>query len=141
MITDKSTVTYYYQKGRTVVIKAFECRMCGQCCYGEGGVFLKKEEIGPISRFLGISKEIFLERYCEKRNGKDYISSGDDNYCVFFDKGKQCLIHTVKPERCSSWPFYPALLDDEDNWRLAQDACPGINRDCSFENFKRGSQK
>jgi len=123
------------------LMKAFECRRCGRCCYGEGGISLKKDETGRISRFLEISEGDFLERFCEKRNGKDYIRTGDDRYCVFYDREKLCMIHTVKPESCTMWPFYPALLEDEESWILTRDACPGINKKCSFMDFKKEAGK
>jgi hypothetical protein len=32
-------------------------------------------------------------------------------------------------------------LKDADNWEMAKDACPGINPDCSFEDFVKESQE
>lgn len=119
--------------------KAFECRMCGTCCYGEGGIHLEEREIDLIARFLGKPCETFLRESCEHRNGKVYIRCGDDGYCLFFDPQKLCLIHPVKPRPCRLWPFFPAIVADEDNWKAAQDACPGINPSCSFEDFVRRS--
>ena len=96
---------------------------------------MKKYEIEQISDFLGISRESFLINFCEKRNKQDYIKTGPDNYCIFFNREKKCMIHPVKPEVCSLWPFYPAIVADPDNWKMAQEACPGINPDSTFEEF------
>lgn len=116
-------------------MKAFECKQCGTCCYGEGGIRLDEGEAGAIAGFLGIPLERFFSDYCETRNGRVYIRCGDDGFCIFYDRERQCLIHPVNPRVCSLWPFYPAILKEEENWRLAQDACPGINPDCPFEEF------
>jgi len=62
------------------------------------------------------------------------------NASEFYDKEKSCLIHSVKPSPCSLWPFYPANLKDAYNWEMAKDACPGINPDCSFEDFVKESK-
>ena len=70
-----------------------------------------------------------------------YLGTGPDGFCVFFDQEKACLIHTVKPDICSLWPFYPANVKDEETWELAKDACPGINPECSFEEFVRQSKE
>lgn len=121
--------------------KAFECKMCGQCCYGEGGIFVQKEEIKRISEFLGVSEQVFIEKYCEKRLGRYCITTGANGYCIFFEDAKGCLIHPVKPQRCEDWPFYPANLSDPENWDLAKEACPGINPECSFEEFVRQAKK
>lgn len=118
-------------------LKAFECRMCGTCCYGEGGIRVDDGEIEAIARFLEIPPAAFVTHYCETRNRHLYIKTGEDGYCVFHDREKQCLVHPVNPLPCIRWPFYPALLKDRDTWKQAQEACPGINPDCPHEEFVR----
>ena len=122
-------------------MQAFQCRTCGECCYGEGGIYLETEEIQRIPHFLGITREDFISRFCEERHGRLYVKTGPDNFCIFYDKEKSCLIHPVKPDRCSLWPFYPAIVNDRENWELAKDACPGINPECSFEAFVRQAKR
>jgi len=117
--------------------RAFQCRMCGQCCYGEGGIFLEEDEVERISRFLGMDAASFLSRFCEESHGRFHIKCGPDHWCIFFHQEKKCLIHPVKPKRCTLWPYFPAILADEENWELARDSCPGINPNCSFEEFVR----
>lgn len=120
-------------------MKAFECKKCGTCCYGKGGILLTGRDIEDIAAFLGVSPETFENSHCETRNRKTYIRSGPDGFCVYFDRKKLCLIHPVKPRPCRLWPFYPALLKDQANWRAAMDACPGINPDASHEDFVKES--
>ncbi len=121
-------------------MNAFACKMCGDCCYGKGGITLAEEEVLRIAAFLHLSPRSFVTRYCETRNGRLSITSGTDRFCIFF-RQRRCLIHPVKPRVCVSWPFYPALLKDKQSWELAKEACPGINRDCKFAEFVRQSQK
>lgn len=118
-------------------MKAFDCKMCGDCCYGEGGIFLEEGEKERIARFLKISTSDFLNRYCEIRNHRTYLATGDDHFCIFYEKRKGCRIHPVKPARCTLWPYFPANVNDRETWEAAKDACPGINRECSFEEFVR----
>jgi Fe-S-cluster containining protein len=120
-------------------MKAFECQMCGECCYGEGGIFVEADEIRGIAGFLGITPHSFLSKFCEERHERTYLRTGPDNFCIFFNREKSCLIHPVKPTRCALWPFFPAVVSAKDNWELAKDACPGINPDCPFEEFVRQS--
>jgi Fe-S-cluster containining protein len=122
-------------------MKAFECRQCGSCCRGEGGIYVQPDEAEGIGRFLGLSSAEFLERWCFFRHGRYYINTGADGFCAFFDRERQCTIHPVKPRPCGLWPFYPALLQDPDNWDLAKDACPGINPRSTFEQFKSQSSQ
>ena len=120
-------------------MKAFECLTCGECCYGEGGISVGKKEINRIARYLGITPEEFVSRSCEERHGRLYIKTGQDGFCLFYEKG--CLVHFVKPQRCALWPFFPAIVNDKDNWELAKEACPGINPHCPFEEFVRQAEK
>ena len=122
-------------------MKAFECQMCGTCCYGKGGILVKEDEIERIANFLGMKPGSFLAQYCDAKGGRFSIKTGPNKYCIFYDKEKHCLIHPVKPTPCILWPFYPANLKDAYNWELAKEACPGINPDCSFEDFVRQSRE
>jgi len=115
--------------------------MCGECCYGERGITVKDHEIKRIAGFLNISEESFVNDYCQERNGKLYIKTGLDKYCIFFDQRTCCTIHTVKPDVCCLWPFFSAIVADEENWELAKWACPGINPDCSFKKFVKQSKE
>ena len=118
-------------------MEAFICHTCGECCFGEGGVFVGEEEKRRIADFLDIPADKFVSQFCEERNGRLYIRTGKDGFCLYYDKEKSCLIHPVKPDRCSLWPFFPAIVNDKENWELAKEACPGINPDCSYEEFVR----
>jgi Fe-S-cluster containining protein len=122
-------------------MKAFECRICGECCFGEGGIFVGEEEAERIAVFLGVTSSEFTSQFCEERNGRLYIRTGEDGFCLYYDKEKSCLIHPVKPDRCSLWPFFPANVHDKDAWELAKEACPGINPDCPYEEFVRQAEK
>ncbi|HDR16088.1 MAG TPA: YkgJ family cysteine cluster protein [Desulfobacteraceae bacterium] len=120
-------------------MKVFECAGCGDCCYGEGGIIVAEWEASRIAGFLGISEGELLKRYCEERQRKTCIKSGSDGWCIFFDKEKKCLIHPVKPARCALWPFFPEILKSRHAWEMAKEGCPGINRECSFEEFVKAA--
>ena len=122
------------------LMKAFDCKMCGDCCFGEAGIHTDPEERKRIARFLGISEDDFLGRYCEERNGRIYLTTGEDKFCVFYKRNKGCAIHPVKPSRCSLWPYYRANVEDEETWEMAKSACRGISRECSFEEFVKESK-
>ena len=124
-----------------LIMKAFECKMCGECCYGKGGIIVSDKELARISEFLNIDPEEFKQKYCELRNRRLMLVAGRDGFCVFFDREKQCLIHKVKPGICCLWPFYEANMNDEYNWNLAKDACPGINPGATFEEFVKQGKK
>ena len=90
-----------------------------------------------IAAFLGVSSKTLITDFCQVRNGKVSVKTGEDGFCIFYDQEKKCLIHLVKPRSCRLWPFYPALLEDRYAWEEAKGACPGINPNGSFEAFVR----
>jgi len=114
--------------------------MCGDCCFGEGGIYLEDQESERIALFLQTSHDDFLACFCEERNNRTYLKTGRDNFCIFYEMGTGCAIHPVKPGRCSLWPFYRANVEDEETWEMAKWACRGISRECSFEEFVRQSR-
>lgn len=116
-------------------MKSFDCTTCGVCCYGEGGIVLEAGEGERVARSLGVPFEVFKKRYTETRNGIMSVITGSDNYCIFYHAERKCLIHTAKPLSCRLWPFYPANVRSKENWELARDACPGLRRKCSFDDF------
>ncbi len=122
-------------------MRAFECKMCGTCCYGKGGISLNLDEREKISSFLKMSQESFLSEFCEEKAGRFSVKTATDGFCILYDKEKGCLIHSVKPGICSSWPFYHTIVKDIDNWEMAKDACPGINPKSPFEDFKKQSRE
>ena len=123
-------------------MKAFECKMCGTCCKGKGGIVVQDDEIEKIAYFLGLSQESFRMDCCEEKKGKSYyIKTGQDGFCLFYDKEQGCIIHPVKPKVCSLWPFYTANIKDEYSWNLAKGACPGINPKSTFEEFVKQSKE
>jgi Fe-S-cluster containining protein len=120
----------------------FECTQCGTCCQGEGGIYLSREEIDRISRFLKLPQDKFLKKLCLQKNGKIYIHIREDGYCHFSQKGR-CSIHEVKPAPCRQWPFFPPMLVDQINWETARNSCPGLTPFPTLEDYlnkKPGNQ-
>ena len=115
--------------------------MCGTCCYGEGGISIDDDEIAMIAGFLETTPESFIAEFCNEKYNRISIRTGPDGFCIFFEQGKGCRIHPVKPGICSRWPFFNALLKDEDTWEMAKDACPGLNHESSFEDFLKQSKE
>ena len=122
-------------------MKAFECKMCGSCCHGEDGTTIQGDKIEALADFLGKKVESFLAEFCLEKYGRVFIKTGPEKLCILYNKEKGCLVHPVKPHNCALWPFFPALLRDKDNWETAKGACPGLNPNCSFEEFVRQSNR
>jgi Fe-S-cluster containining protein len=50
--------------------------------------------------------------------------------CIFLRKQngrKKCIIYSVRPNQCRTWPFWPANLRTPDDWQRTAKKCPGVN--------------
>ncbi len=84
----------------------FKCQMCGTCCHYGNDEYIKitAKEKSRILRHLGISAKSLLQHYAKIVNG-DIFLRRKQYKCVFLiDNG--CLIQSIKPSQCKTWPFW-----------------------------------
>ncbi len=89
--------------------KCYECG--GSCCIGKSGyVWLNPKEIENIAKFLNIDIEEFKKNFLRKIGYKFSLKEikRDNSYeCIFFDRAKKgCLIYSVRPYQCRTFPFW-----------------------------------
>jgi Fe-S-cluster containining protein len=113
----------------------FQCRQCGDCCSGRGGIFVKPQEVEDMAALLGLAVSEFCRFFVEASALGPRLTIAGNGFCVFLMEGNLCRVHPVKPFICRQWPFLPALLVDADELEHAKTACPGINPACSHEDF------
>jgi hypothetical protein len=133
---------------------AFECGQCGRCCAGpdEGYVWATEDEIADIAAHLGIAEAEMHKRYVRKVSRRYSLIERPDNHdCVFLGyldgsggcvsgdpaamsgaggcaaAGRGCLIYSVRPMQCRTWPFWHTNLTSPDAWAHAGMRCRGIN--------------
>lgn len=111
----------------------FQCRQCGDCCAGRGGIFVRPEEVAEMAAFLDLDEQEFYVRYVESSPLGNRLAI-ENGVCVFVEDNR-CRVHPVKPFICRQWPFLPALLVDAEEFEAAKGACPGIDPDCSHTDF------
>ena len=113
----------------------FQCRQCGDCCAGRGGIFVKPQEVEEMAALLGMGVEEFCRLYVEASAMGPRLAIANNGFCVFLMEGNLCRVHPMKPFICRQWPFLPALLVDAEELEHAKTVCPGINPACSHEDF------
>ena len=109
----------------------FECTGCGNCCRNHGEysyVSLAEAELEAIPRFLGISRQEFLARYCDKEPGFHPTLKMDAPACPFLGADQRCAIYPVRPKQCRTWPFWTENLARETWEGPVKQCCPGIGR-------------
>jgi len=105
----------------------FSCTQCGDCCTGRPGfVWVTREEVEAIARFLEVSIEDLRERALRKVHGRVSLTERANGDCVFYAKG--CSIYPARPIQCRTFPFWPENLRSERDWDEAASECPGMGR-------------
>jgi len=112
----------------------FQCRQCGDCCAGRGGILVKPDEVKAMAALLALPVPEFYRLYVEASALGPRLTVAD-GVCVFLMAGGLCRVHSVKPFICRQWPFLPAILMDPDELENAKTACPGLNPDCRHGDF------
>ncbi|MBF0302309.1 MAG: YkgJ family cysteine cluster protein [Desulfamplus sp.] len=115
----------------------FNCIMCGECCNGFGGTYVKNEDIERISAFIHCDSAEFRAKFCNKSGSKLVLSQSENGKCIFFDSEKQCTIHPVKPRMCRNWPFILTIISHPENWNVMADSCPGMKKNIPYETLRR----
>lgn len=113
----------------------FECKQCGHCCQGRGGIVLARRDLERLATYLDMSQDSIASRYAEKHGGKIKLRPGPDGFCIFFSQDSGCRVHQAKPDVCRAWPFFRGNLEDPVSLELAKDYCPGIRKDAAFSQF------
>ena len=62
---------------------AFSCRMCGECCRGEGGIVISRKDQERLAAHLGLTVPALLAAHARPCNGKHVLSTGPDGACAF----------------------------------------------------------
>jgi Fe-S-cluster containining protein len=114
--------------------QVFQCRQCGDCCFGRGGIYVRPDEVEAMAALVELSVEEFCRLYVEASALGPRLTVAD-GVCVFLMAGGLCRVHPVKPFICRQWPFLPAMLVDPDELENAKTACPGIDPTCKHADF------
>ena len=107
----------------------FECTQCGKCCGGEpGSIWVDEKERSRIAEFLAIDEVSLRKDYLVRKGGFVSIKERENFDCAFLDPvSKKCTIYPVRPDQCSAFPFWDALLTDKKIWNFYAIRCPGMN--------------
>ena len=114
----------WYKKGLR-----FKClKNCSNCCTGSPGyVYLTQKEIQNISGFLKISKKNFLIKYTRQVRNKISLKENYKNFDCCFLKDKSCLIYSVRPRQCKTFPWWKSNLISIETWQALKKYCPGLD--------------
>ena len=107
----------------------FQCTQCGACCSGndEYYVFIDEVRAEKIRAFIGLSRSWFRHRYLGRVDDLLVLQSHDDGRCILLGKDGRCRAYSVRPQQCSTYPFWPELLKTAKAWKQEGERCEGID--------------
>ena len=106
----------------------FTCQKgCTNCCDQTGFVYLSEEDVTRAAKFVGLSQSVFEAKYIYRTRHQRRFRKPPDKQCPFL-KGGGCSIHPAKPTQCSTFPFWPELVERKSAWQRTARYCPGIGK-------------
>jgi len=111
--------------------KKFHCTQCGKCCTGKGEVWVTDKEAAKISDHLNLELATFMSAYVKQYNKyKGFWPLKNRNgseSCIFLQEDNKCGIHNVRPSQCSTYPWWPELMDKK-RWEWEKEnICEGFD--------------
>lgn len=107
----------------------FTCTQCGNCCTGEGYVWLSRGDAVRLADGMNMEVGEFLLRYGRIAQGAiALLDKGPHHDCVFLGEDRRCTVYESRPQQCRSWPFWPSNLTSSRAWKEVQTRCPGAGK-------------
>ncbi len=108
---------------------SFKCQQCGDCCRHESGyVWIFDKEISKIAKFLKITTNDFLSKYCFKKDGNYSLKEKENMDCIFWNKDVNCEIYKFRPNQCKNYPFWLTNFISEKSLIKQSENCKGFFR-------------
>ena len=115
----------------------FSCKPgCGRCCTGTpGAVYFTEAEGKTLATHLGLSVREFYRTHARRQWGRWSLKERgvpDGRFdCEFLHPdghtgAGRCSVHSVRPQQCRSYPFWPSSVQSQDAWAMEAEECPGI---------------
>ena len=120
-----------------VVPFRFSCHRCGHCCTGgEGHVWLEDGESEAMAAALGMDHEAFERLHVRAvpdprepgrlRRSLREQDEGRGGRCTLLEGQNHCSVYDARPAHCSTFPYWPSVMETEDGFEAARGTCPGI---------------
>ena len=112
---------------------SFRCTRCGDCCRGEGYVWVEGEEIDAIARYLDLDRGDFGRRYLRRVGAQPSLVDAPSGDCVFWEEGRGCTIYPVRPSQCRTFPFWGRHIETPQAWEAVTRSCPGAGEGLRYD--------
>ncbi len=105
----------------------FECLKCGDCCAVPGEVFLTLKEGEKMAKLLKMGFEEFKEKHMKKVWQQHMLKMPYKGGCTFW-VDKNCSVYEARPEQCRTFPYWPELVKNHEDWKSIESYCAGAKK-------------
>lgn len=106
----------------------FTCqRGCTKCCDQDGRVYLTESDVKRAAKYVGMTVSAFEAKYVYRTTNEIRLRKPPGKQCHFLES-YGCSIHPAKPTQCSTFPFWPELIEKKAAWLRTSKYCPGIGK-------------
>ena len=103
----------------------FGCTRSGNCCRGEGYVWVDEREVAVLARHLNMDVDTFEKVYTRKVGKGRSLRDQANEDCIFYAQGTGCQVYEARPTQCQTWPFWRNNIETEQSWDETKARCPG----------------
>ncbi|MDX1501528.1 MAG: YkgJ family cysteine cluster protein [Thermoanaerobaculia bacterium] len=111
----------------------FRCTACGDCCRGEGYVWVGRREAERLAEHLDLERDEFGRRYLRRVQGRLSLTEKAGGECVFWREGAGCTVYEARPDQCRTFPFWRSSLASPESWSETARRCEGIGEGRVYE--------
>ena len=90
-------------------------------------MYLTEDDILRLASFVKMTPAAFETRYVYRTKNLRRLRVPRYAQCVFLEPDG-CSVHPAKPLQCSTFPFWPELVDSKREWLKTANWCPGIGK-------------
>ena len=111
---------------RKATLENFKCQACGNCCRTKGQVYITLKEAAEIAAFLNLELITFKQKYILNEQGWLVIHTHNPHNNCFLDDTGECLIYSVRPMQCRTYPAWPGIWQNKDTFKAESKICLGL---------------
>lgn len=101
-IKSHNFVERQFRRAAEQIQAQIDCRQCAECCR-VAEVPLADRDVEHLARYLGLSRQDFLDQYTTLDEDKALILRRTESGCVFLD-GNDCTVYEARPGNCERFP-------------------------------------
>ena len=111
---------------RNLILEKFKCEGTGACCKSSGYVYVTREDISSMAKFLNLSINQFKANFVSVINGYTVIASPNFRTNCFLTSTNNCAIYSKRPRACQTYPDWDVIWTNDATLTKESMKCKGL---------------